>query len=182
MEKFRVKKEDTVLLIIDLQEKLMVAMKDREKAYKNTNILLQAAEGLHYPVVVTEQYPRGLGETVPEIKKHFKEPYLVEKMKFSACVTELKAILEKLNRKTILVTGSETHVCVYQTVRDLLGDGFKVHVIRDAVCSRFDENYENGLLLMQEMGAVINNTETVLFDMLEAAGTPEFKLVSKLVK
>ncbi len=90
--------------------------------------------------------------------------------------------MKELNRKTILITGSETHVCVFQTTRDLQEAGYQVHLVKDAVCSRFDENYENGLQLMHDMGAVITNTETAVFDLLQKAGTPEFKVISPLVK
>jgi len=90
--------------------------------------------------------------------------------------------LKLSGRKTVIMTGSETHICVFQTVRDLAQAGYNVHVVRDAVCSRFDENYENGLELMKDAGAVITTAETVVFDLLRAAGTPEFKVISPLVK
>lgn len=85
-------------------------------------------------------------------------------------------------RKTILIAGSETHVCVYQTTRELCDSGFNVHLVKDAVCSRFDDNYENGLSLMHDRGAVITNTETVIFDLLKEAGGPAFKTLSALIK
>jgi nicotinamidase-related amidase len=182
MNKYVLKKDDAVLVIIDLQEKLMKAMKDREKVYKNTNLLLAAAKQLDIPVVVTEQYPRGLGATVPEIQQNLKDYEYIEKTTFTACGQQLIDYLQHGTRKTIIITGSETHVCVFQTVRDLVQLGYSVHCVRDAVCSRFDENYENGLSLMKDTGAVITNTETVVFDLLQQAGTPEFKAISPLIK
>lgn len=178
---YKLNKDDTVLIIIDFQEKLMKAMSKSEKVYKNTNLLLAAAEQMGIPVIVTEQYPQGLGATANEIKEHLKEYRYIDKMEFSA-YSGLKQILSATDRKTILVTGSETHVCVFQTTRDLLENGYNVQVVKDAVCSRFKENHLNGLELMKDMGAVISNTETILFDLLKVAGSPEFKLISPMLK
>lgn len=180
MANYKLDKDDTVLIVVDLQEKLMKAMSHREKIYKNTNLLLALAEQMGIPVIVTEQYPKGLGPTTNEIKDNLKEYQYMDKMEFSA-YSGLKQILPA-NRKTVLVTGSETHVCVFQTTRDLLANGYNVHVVKDAVCSRFKDNYLSGLELMKDMGAVINNTETILFDLLKVAGTPEFKVISPLLK
>ena len=182
MNQYSLEGDDCALVIIDLQEKLMKAMKDREKIYKNTRLLLATANEMNIPVVVTEQYPRGLGATVPEIKEKLKEFEYIEKTSFSACGAKLMDYLKLSGRKTVIMTGSETHICVFQTVRDLAQAGYNVHVVRDAVCSRFDENYENGLELMKDAGAVITTAETVVFDLLRAAGTPEFKVISPLVK
>ncbi|MGR6835746.1 hydrolase [Syntrophomonas erecta] len=182
MKKFKLDAQDTLLVVIDLQEKLMNAMKDRERVYKNTNLLINVAKTFDIPVVVTEQYPRGLGKTVPEISDNLPACEVFEKTCFSACLPGLMDFIRQTGRKTIIVTGSETHVCVFQTARDLIEAGYYVHLVRDAVCSRFDENYENALSLMQEMGAVITNAETVTFDLLKEAGTPQFKAISPLVK
>ncbi|MDD2509741.1 MAG: hydrolase [Syntrophomonas sp.] len=182
MEKFRLQRNDSTLMIIDLQERLMQAMKDRERVYKNTNLLLATAQQFDIPVVLSEQYPKGLGPTVKEIKDNLTSYHYLDKTCFSLCNQEAKTTLEKIGKHTIIVTGSETHVCVFQTVRDLLELGFNVHLVRDAVCSRFDENYINALALMRDMGAVITNTETVVFDLLQEAGTHEFKCISPLIK
>lgn len=182
MNKFYIDKDDAILVIIDLQERLMQAMKNRDKVYKNTNLLLSAAYQLGIPVLVTEQYPKGLGATVPEIKSNLKEYRYIEKISFNACGDKMISFLNSSDRHTVIMTGSETHVCVFQTVRDLIIRGYQVHVVRDAVCSRFDENHENGLALMRDLGAVITNAETVVFDLLKVAGTPEFKAISPLVK
>lgn len=174
-------KNDTVLVIIDFQEKLMKTMSQSEKMYKNTNLLLVAAEQMGIPVIVTEQYPQGLGGTVKEIQDYIKEYQYVEKMEFSA-FEGLNHLLSTMGRKTLLITGSETHVCVFQSTRDLVAAGYRVQVVKDAVCSRFKENYLNGLELMQGVGAVVTNTETVLFDLMKVAGTPEFKVISRLLR
>lgn len=182
MSKYHLQPDNTVLLVIDLQEKLMNAMPAKDRVYKNTGLLLKTAQELDLPVIVTEQYPRGLGRTVTEITEHLPEHTLIEKTCFSACTSELETSLHSLGRKSVVITGSETHICVFQTARDLTEQGYDVHVARDAVCSRTDENYENGLDLMKSAGAVITNTETVIFDLLKMAGTPAFKAISPLLK
>lgn len=179
--KYNLDKDDTIIVVIDFQEKLMKAMSQSEKVYKNTGMLLIAAEQMGIPVIVTEQYPRGLGGTVKEIKDHLKDYKYMEKVKFSA-FEGLQELLKDTARKTILITGSETHVCVFQTTRDLIEAGYNVHVVQDAVCSRFKENHLSGLELMKDLGAVVTNTETALFDLLKAAGGPEFKVISPLLK
>ncbi len=182
MQKYHINANDTALLIIDLQERLMKAMKDKERVYQNTNLLLATAQQLNIPIILTEQYPKGLGPTVKEIKDNLPEHHYIEKIHFSACVDDFVDKLKNLNRKNIIVTGSETHICVFQTVRDLLGLGYNVHLAQDAVCSRTDENYQNALALMLQMGAVISNAETIVFDLLKVAGTSDFKAISPLVK
>jgi len=182
VSKFKLEAPDSVLLIIDLQERLMKAMKDSERVLSNTNLLLATAKQFSIPVIVTEQYPRGLGATVPEIKENLPEHTYIDKVSFSSCIDNFMNTAAALQRKTFIVAGTETHVCVFQTVRDLLAAGYDVQVVSDAVCSRYDLNYLNGLDLMKQAGAVITNTETVVFDLLGCAGTPEFKAISPLVK
>lgn len=182
MSKFKLEAADSVLLVIDLQERLMNAMKDSERVLNNTNLLLATAKQFGIPVIVTEQYPRGLGSTVPEIKENLPEHSYIEKVSFSSCIDSFMNTIAALKRKTFIVAGTETHVCVFQTVRDLVAAGYDVQVVSDAVCSRFDFNYLNGLDLMKDAGAVVTNTETVVFDLLGCAGTPEFKAISPLVK
>ena len=181
--KYKLNRNDAVLIVIDLQERLMNAMKDREKVYKNTNLLLSTAKEFNIPVILSEQYPRGLGATVAGVKENLPEDYIyVEKQSFSLCGAGLSEILAKLGRKTVIVCGSETHVCVFQTVRDLLALGYQVFVVGDAVCSRTKENYRNALSLMSLMGAVVTNTETVFFDLMKKAATPQFRKLSQLIK
>ena len=138
--------------------------------------LLAAARILEVPVIVSEQYPKGLGTTAPEIGLG-DEPRL-EKTVFSAARAEG---FDLEGRSQALVCGIETHVCVSQTVHDLLADGVEVHVPADAVGSRFELDHERGLERMERAGAVVSSVEAALFELLERAGTPEFKAVQKLI-
>lgn len=182
MDKFTVKKDDAVLMVIDIQERLVPAMPYGQQVVRNTNILSTAAAKLDIPILVTEQYPRGLGKTIAEVAEKVNGAPIYEKMTFSACTDEISAALEQTGKKKVIITGMETHVCVFQTVRSLLERGYRVFVIEDAVCSRTKENYRSGLALMSAMGAVVTNTETVVFDLMKEAGTPLFKELSKLIK
>jgi nicotinamidase-related amidase len=175
-------RDDTVLLIIDIQERLVPTMAYGEQVIQNTNLLIEAADTFSLPVILTEQYPKGLGKTVAEINTQAVDYSVFEKISFSGFTSEVASNLIEIGRKKIIVTGMETHVCVFQTVRDLLGQGYQVFVAADAVCSRRTLNYKNGLALMSKMGAVVTNTETLLFDLLQESGTPEFKRLSKLIK
>ena len=182
-EKYFLKKKDALLLVIDIQEKLVPAIYGGEEVAAKTSILVQSAQLMNIPVLLTEQYPKGLGATVDSISKVLaKDSVISEKMSFSACTEEVTEILKQSGRKQIIIAGIETHVCVYQTVRQLLVEGYQVFLAEDAVGSRRIENKQNALEQMRDMGAVVSNTETMLFDLLEIAGTPLFKQVSKLIK
>jgi len=182
MNKYYLNKEEAVLVIIDIQEKLVPVMSQGEKVIKNTNVLISTAHNMEIPIIVTEQYPKGLGNTVPQLDVNLEGAMKFDKNTFSGCIEGVLDYLNKTGRKKVIITGMETHVCVFQSVRDLLKQGYYVFVAADAVCSRADENYNNALSLMREMGAVISNTETILFDLLKEAGTPQFKILSKLIK
>lgn len=185
MEKFLINKENAVLLIVDIQDRLAAAMKDkvREDVIKNCLHLIELSKMMNIPVVLTEQYPKGLGQTVNEIKEALTEYKPIEKIAFNCCyeqnfIDEIK----RLNKKTILLTGMETHICVLQTCIGLLQEWFYVHVVSDAVCSRAKENWKTGIEFMRDSGAVITCTETVLFQILKVAGTDEFKAISKRIR
>jgi len=182
MNKFTLSPNDTSLLVIDFQEKLVPAMYRSEDTVKNAGILIKIATALELPTIVTEQYPKGIGHTVEPLSSLFEDFSPIEKMSFSACTTEVVEKLSSAPRQKILVTGIETHVCVFQTVRALLQKGYQVYVVSDAVSSRSEANYQNGLSLIREMGAVITNTETVLFDLLKESTHPKFKELSKLIR
>jgi len=182
LAKHHLEKDNCALLIIDLQDSLMKVMDQAEKVYKNTQLLISTCTQLAMPVVVTEQYPKGLGKTAAAITDHLDTYVRIEKTAFSACTEDTIQALTELGRKQVLIVGSETHICVFQTVRDLIALGYAPYVISDAVCSRFKLNYKNGIHLMQEEGAVITNAETVVFDLLKKSGTPEFKAISPLLK
>jgi nicotinamidase-related amidase len=182
MDKYYLSQEDALLMVIDIQEKLVPVMKYGKQVINNTNILISLAQSLKMPLLVTEQYPKGLGSTVPELNINIEDSITCTKMTFSGCTADVLSVLKEKGRKKVIITGTETHVCVLQTVRDLLAEGYQVFVVGDAVCSRTKENYLNGLALMSAMGAVITNTETVFFDLLKEAGTPLFKELARLIK
>lgn len=179
-------RNDAVLLIVDIQERLGAAMPQEryETLVKNTGVLLETAKTLGFPVITTEQYPRGLGPTIATLREQLREDEApVEKLCFSCAESdEVSRRLESLGRKQVIVVGMETHVCVFQTVRDLAIRGLRPFVVADATSSRTAENHAIGLSLMKEAGAVITSTESALFDLLGVAGTPEFKQLSKLIK
>jgi len=172
------------LVVIDVQEKLCQAMDEKVLRHlvRNAGILLEAAAELQIPVVGTEQYVKGLGELLPALKNRLTEPAL-EKMTFSCCGDPaFVAKLQALGRRQVIVVGMECHVCVLQTVLELLDAGFNVHLVRDAVMSRRKENWLVGLETARDAGAVITSTEAALFQLLRVAGTDEFKKLSKLVR
>jgi len=183
-DKFFLEKEKAVLVVIDVQEKLCRAMDERvlERLTGNINILQETAHVLGLPVVATEQYVKGLGETLCVLKEKLTSPAL-EKMTFSCCgETPFPERLNALGRKQVIVAGMETHVCVLQTVLELLDAGYIVHVVRDAVMSRSKENWVTGVEMAAAAGAVITSTEAAMFQLLRVAGTEEFKKLSKLVR
>jgi len=148
----------------------------------NTRLLQQGFAAVGCPILATEQYPQGLGHTVSELLDGIKDAR-VAKVAFSCCgEPEFLAALEKSGVKQVVVTGMETHVCVLQTVYDLLDRGYAVHLVKDAVASRFTSDYENALNLAQQAGAVITTTETALFQLIKVAKGDEFKTISKLVR
>jgi len=176
--------DNALLLIIDIQEKLLPAQGKPEKMEKNIGILALAANILNIPTIVSEQYPKGLGPTVASIKEKLPmDAKYFEKTAFS-CVQEegFLELLKSYNRKQIIVCGMETHICVHQTVNDLLKEGFEVHVIQDAVSSRDKYEYKRGIERMGSDGAVLTCLETALFEMLRSAKHPQFKVIQALIK
>lgn len=181
---FFLNKDQSVLVVIDIQERLCRAMDAGvlEMLTANTTILLEAAKELGVPVIATEQYVKGLGETLPVLKERLPTAAL-EKMTFSCCGdAAFVAALKATGRHQVIITGMETHVCVLQTVLELREAGFTVHVVKDAVMSRHKKNWQVGVGVMVAAGAVITSTEAALFQLLKVAGTDEFKKLSKLVR
>lgn len=169
--------------MVDVQERLAAVMDQREKVLDNCRRLIEGAKILDVPIAVTEQYPKGLGPTEEELRGALLSYEPFEKLTFSCCgEPSFTSALDDLGRRTIVLAGMETHVCVLQTALDLLRGGHVVHLVRDAVCSREKVNWITGIELMRDAGAVITSTETVLFQLLGRAGTEEFKAISKLVK
>jgi nicotinamidase-related amidase len=175
---------DALLMVIDVQEKLAAAMPKAPLAEleRNAAVLIRAARRLEIPVIATEQYPKGLGPTVASLRELLpQEP--MSKMEFSCGASKpiARHVLGS-GRKQVVVVGMEAHVCIFQTVRDLIDGGFSVFVAQDAVLSRSEANREVGLRLCEKAGATLTSTETVLFDLLGVAGTPEFKELTALIK
>jgi nicotinamidase-related amidase len=169
----------TALVVVDVQEGFRKAIPDFDRVTKATATLIEGAEAIGIPVVITEQYPKGLGETVPEVAEHLPAGTRpLEKVVFSAAEAEG---FDLEGRDQALVCGVETHVCVNQTALDLLADGVDVQVAEDAVGSRTGENKQVGLNKMERAGAEITSVETALFELLGRAGTDEFKRVQKLI-
>ena len=176
--------EDSLVLIIDVQEKLLNAVFNKEQVEKKSAIIAEAAKILGIPVVVTEQYPKGLGNTIPAVKDALAEDTeIFEKTAFSALNNEeiLEAI-KKHNKKQILIFGIETHICVSQTTAAFRELGYEVSVIKDACGSRAEEEYLAGLERMKDNGAYIITTEIALFEWLKGAKHPNFKAVQALIK
>ena len=183
MAKFAIDRVDTTLVIVDVQERLAAVMDQRRKVVGNCRRLIEGAKILGMPVVVTEQYPRGLGPTEEELRGALPVYEPVEKISFSCCgEPKFMDTVAGLGKKKIILAGMETHVCILQTCIELLNAAFSVHLVRDAVCSRTKDNWLVGIGMMRDAGAVISSTETVLFQLLGGAGTEEFKSISRLVK
>jgi nicotinamidase-related amidase len=167
------------LVVIDVQEAFRDKVSGFDDMAKGTAALIEGAKAVGIPIVVTEQYPQGLGETVPEVAEHLPEGLEpVEKVVFSAAEAEG---FDLDGRDQVIVCGIETHVCVNQSVLDLLDRDVEVHVARDAVGSRSDENKELGLHKVERAGAVLTSVETALFELVRRAGTDDFKRVQKVV-
>lgn len=170
------------LLIIDVQEKLLPAIHDGQAVLGNCQNLLQAASILEVPVWATEQYPKGLGTTVPELAGSL--PSCPEKVRFSAAEV-LDWNVEHTDgnsRNQIVVAGIEAHVCVMQTVLDFISQGFEVHIPVDAIGSRFGLDRATAINRMRDAGATVTTTETVIFELCETAAAAEFKQISKLIR
>ena len=181
----RMEREEAVLIVVDVQDALMRKM-DQEvgkNLIRNIQTLLTFAKEMALPILMTEQYPKGLGKTIPEIKTKVETIFPIEKLSFSCCGVE--TFNEKLNqsgRKKVILTGIETHVCVLQTANDLIQKGYGVHAVADAICSRRKLDWEVGLRWMEKRGAMISTTEIIAFQLLKEAGTEEFRGLSKLFK
>ena len=183
----RLDPNSTVILVVDVQEKLAAAMPEETfgTMLKNTGILLDTAKALGVPVLASEQYPKGLGPTVPAISEKLAALGVapLAKTTFDACSDlSIARALSDLAPRAVVVVGMESHVCVFQTARELVKRGYATHVVADAVSSRREENRQVGLSLCERAGAIITVTETVAFDLLGEAGTDAFRTVSKLVR
>ncbi len=180
--KARLDPKNACAVIVDVQERLTPVMWNFAPVEKYCRALIQAARDLDVPVLATEQYPKGLGATIGSIRELLPAAPLV-KMHFSCGADpEFAKALAATGRRQVLVAGIETHVCVFQTVRDLLEQGHEVFLCADAVTSRFEEHRRIAIELMRDLGAVITSAESSIFDLLHVCGTPQFKKVSAYVK
>ena len=176
-------KEDTGLVIVDVQEKLMGVMGQRERVVDRVSKLLHLARVFQLPVILTEQNPQFLGVTLPVVQESLPGYEPIEKLHFDCCAVDaFNDAIERKALRNIILAGVETHICVFQTCISLLERGFGVHVPHHAVDSRTEANWQIGLSLMQEAGATITSTEAVIFQILKEAGTAEFKALLKTIK
>ncbi|MCD6319909.1 MAG: isochorismatase family protein [Candidatus Desulfofervidaceae bacterium] len=175
-------REDALVFVVDIQEKLFNVMNRKKDLLESTVKLLKGCQIFDLPIITTEQYPQGLGSTLPQIKPFLDKEKTFSKVSFSGYIPEIKEYLKTIGRKSIILLGIEAHICVWQTCRDLLQNGYQVFVPTECISSRSPIHAHNALELMKNAGAYIVNIETILFDLLKTASASEFKAISQLIK
>jgi nicotinamidase-related amidase len=177
-------KEGAVLVIFEMQERLVPAVHEFKSVIKNIQNVARSAKILKIPIILTEQYPKGLGPTINEVKEALGDEVVpIEKLSFSAFGSdEFKSKLKELDAKTLILCGLECHICINQTAHDALQEGYGVHVLLDATSSRTKQNYKAGLRKIRKSGAVVTTTEMALYELMEVAKTEEFDEVLKVLK
>lgn len=179
----RICTENIAAIAIDYQERLIPAIHDNADVIRSSRILLAGLETLGVPVIVSRQYPKGLGDTVPEIKEVTGRATVLDKTAFSCFEDDgIKAAVEALGRKTIVLCGTEAHVCVLQTAVDLREAGYQVVYVVDCMGSRKERDKKYGLKRVKQEGGLLVTYEQLLFELIRGAGSPAFKDISKLVK
>jgi nicotinamidase-related amidase len=178
----RLRREDALLLVVDVQERLLPAMFEAERLARQCALLARTAQQLAIPVVATEQYPEKLGATIAPLAELLHDCMPISKMLFSACTPQVMSTLQESGRHSIVLCGLETHVCVMQTALDLVENGFQVFVPQDAVSSRYESDKRIGLERIKSVGAIPCSTEMVVFELLREAGTPNFKALLPFIK
>jgi len=176
--------EDTVLVVIDVQERLFPHINENDFLKRNLEIIIKGMKALEVPIMYTQQYTKGLGETIKAIQDlSIWEFQPIEKMAFS-CVDEINFVQElgKLNKKNVILVGIETHVCVMQTALDLLSLSYKVMVVEDCVSSRKEQDKEIALKRMSSEGVKLGSYESILLELCRYSGTDTFKQISQLIK
>lgn len=185
MSRFEIRREDTLLLMIDMQERLFIAMQEKiqEILKKNSAILLKTAGEMKIPVIVTEQYRKGLGTTIPELSSLCGGSPNLEKLFFN-CIKDdaIKQEITKSGKKSVIITGIESHICVFQTALTLLDMNYNVVIASDGVASRRKHDWKTAMKALSKAGALVLPTETIAFMLIEKAGTPEFKALSPLFR
>jgi nicotinamidase-related amidase len=176
--------EDSILVIIDVQDRLVGASKYGNEIAENMTKLAKAADILNVPTIVTEQYPKGLGSTVENLKNSLAQStFITEKTSFSAMQEpQFAQEIKTLNKKQIVIGGIETHICVLQTAAELIKEGYEVYVIKDACASRKKDEYKTGIELLKQYGAKISCVEITLFEWLKTSKHPDFKSIQALIK
>lgn len=185
MSRYLIEKDDALLMVIDIQERLFAAMKEdiREMLKKNTSILIKTASEFKIPVVVTEQYRKGLGATIPELSSLCPDAPNFDKLFFNCMKDDaIHTQIAKSAKKTVILTGIESHICVFQTALSLLDAGYTVVIASDAVGSRRKSDWKAAMNALGEAGALLYPAETISFMLIEKAGTPEFRALSPLFK
>lgn len=179
----RIEKENTLAVVIDIQERLFPVMYKKEVLLNNCRILLKGLIELQVPITVSQQYTKGLGETLPEIKSVIPDFRYIEKRDFSCC--DEPVFLEKLKEsgaKNVIICGIESHVCILQTAVDLKAAGYNPVVVMDCVTSRTRENFKLAKERFRFEGIMMTSAESILFELTRSASADEFKAISKLVK
>jgi len=185
-----VRRDTTALVVIDIQERLAAVMEMRDRVADATALLVRTAVIVGLPIIVTRQYPNGLGDTVPALASVLQEARessaavdQVDKVAFD-CFAEpaFVAAVERTGRRQLLITGMETHICVCQTALAGVRSGYDVHVAADACCSRTEDNHGNALARLGNAGVVITSSESAAYELVGEAGTPEFKALLTAVK
>ena len=179
----RILEEKTIALVIDIQEQLFPVMYEKESLLKNCKILIAGLVELSIPLIVTQQYTKGLGETLPEIKSHIPNFSYIEKRSFSCC-DELSVVekLTKTGAENVIICGIESHICVMQTAVDLKEAGLNPIVVMDCVSSRTEKNIATAKERFRYEGIMMASYESILFELVRSSAAPEFKVISKLVK
>jgi nicotinamidase-related amidase len=179
----RVQKENAAGLVIDIQERLYPHIYENEAVVRNTGILIEGLKVLGVPVLVTQQYTRGLGPTIPGLLELIRDFPLIEKTAFSCCdEPDFIRALDETHKRFILIAGIESHVCVLQTVVDLVERGYQPVLVEDCVSSRKANDKRTSVHRMLKEGAIVTSYESILFELCRFSGTDEFKSISKLVK
>ena len=175
--------QDSILVIVDMQERIIPKISDQHTVINNTVILIKSAGILNIPIIVTEQYPKGLGSTIPEIKDLIIPWQPIEKICFSCFGNNnFSKKLKELKRDNLILCGIESHVCITQTALDGLKSGYSVFFVKDAISSRTKNNRETGFERMAQAGAIPVSTEMVVFELLREAGTDKFKQIVSMIK
>jgi nicotinamidase-related amidase len=176
-------REESALAIIDVQEKLFPLIYDKEKVLENLKKLIQFAKIVGMPIILTEQYPSGLGRTISEIKEILPDAQIIEKVEFSCFGSEkFRDVLRDLDVKNLIVAGIETHICIAQTAIEGVSNGYRVCVVSDATSSRRLEDKNIAIERMKQNNVIVASTEMLIYELLRRAGTQEFKETLKLIK